>query len=90
MSDLSQRLADIRERWPNPLLQCEGWWYSAVRHCQRNMDELCEHNEWPEPEGTPVHPGRYEGAAHAHAGADIAFLLSLIEGGDALAEGETK
>lgn len=80
------RLAEIRSRWEvyDAKPQCEDWWYSAIRHCQRNVDSLCEHQAWPEPDEfdtdqPDVHPDRYDGAAYAHSASDIHYLLSLIE-----------
>lgn len=70
-------LAEIHERWDRlgSEGQCEHWWYAAVRHVQRNLDlDLdcdCGLDE----------PDRYDGPAYAHAKADIAYLLSLVEGG---------
>lgn len=78
-----ERIEVIKERWKDiePVAQCEDWWYSAVRHCQRNMDGLCIHGDLLTGATTDqpdVHPDRYEGKPHAHAAEDIHFLLSLI------------
>ena len=77
---IEDRIAEIAERWADisPAPQCESWWYSAIRHCQRNVDDLCAH-EWGDPIDQPdVHPDRYEGTPYAHASADIHFLLAAL------------
>jgi len=86
---MSDRITEIKERWAEEtVLQCTDWWYSAVRHVQRNMDEMCEHESYgqsaniSDEEYSATHPDRYDGTRHAHAGADIAYLLGLVGEGD--------
>lgn len=78
----AEKISEITERWSEirPDVQCAVWWYSAIRHCQRNVDSLCPHEdlflgEINEPD---VHPERYDGAPYAHAANDIHYLLELL------------
>ena len=92
---MSDRITEIKERWAEEtVLQCTDWWYSAVRHVQRNMDEMCKHESWSgvsvgeisDEEYSATHPDRYDGTRHAHAGADIAYLLGFVRAGTELYE----
>lgn len=83
MSDKnSTRLQEITDRWINDTeVQCEDWWYRAIRHVQRNMEGICVHEyevEISDEEYGATHPSRYDGTRYAHAGADIAYLLSVV------------
>lgn len=74
------RVTEIINRWKDyaPEPQCEQWWWSAIRHCQRNMDDMCDHEMGEDTDQPDVHPDMYDGKAYAHAAADIHYLLSLI------------
>jgi hypothetical protein len=75
------RITEIAERWKDiaAAAQCEEWWYSAIRHCQRNVDDLCPHESWGmETDQPDIHPGRYEGTVYAHAAEDIHYLLAVL------------
>ncbi len=76
-------IREIANRWRDieAIAQCEDWWYSAVRHCQKNVDDLCVHGDLltgAKTDQPDVHPDRYEGTAYAHAAEDIHYLLSLL------------
>ena len=79
---MTDRVTEIANRWAGipDKPQCEDWWYSAIRHCQRNVEELCAHEYGEGDESQPdVHPDRYDGKPYAHAAADIHYLLGQLK-----------
>ena len=74
-----QRLTEIVARWWNfTEPQCQDWWYSAIRHVQRNVEDVCVHERNEKTTEPDVHPSRYDGEIFGHATEDIWWLLQEL------------